>query len=169
MVRPLRVVPQGHLLSRGPSGQLRLDLAPSRLALGATADRHGVCRSGHASDLAPWVFITCDVTLHLLLLLLDIVVVACITVELGATGATVLVEALTARAVSRVCLVDGQGVHLRVLGALVPVAERVLLVRLIRLAILLSQIQLAVHVKVVHLLQRHPSVLSPLLVGLIVI
>lgn len=50
-----------------------------------------------------------------------------------------------------------------------PVAERVLLVRLVRLAILLSQIQLAVHVKVVHLLQRHPSVLIPFLFGLIVV
>ena len=92
-----------------------------------------------------------------------------VPVELGATRAAILVKAFAARPVPRIRLCNGQGVHLRVLGALVPVAERVLLVRLVRLAILLSQIQLAVHVKVVHLLQRHPSVLIPLLFGLIVV
>ena len=92
-----------------------------------------------------------------------------VPVELRAARAAILVEAFAARPVPRVCLRNGQGVHLRVLGALVPVAESVLFVRLVRLAILLSQIQLAVHVKVVHLLQRHPSVLIPLLLGLIVV
>ena len=33
VVRSLRVVPDGHLLSRGSVGQFRLDLAATRLAL----------------------------------------------------------------------------------------------------------------------------------------
>ena len=65
--------------------------------------------------------------LLLLLLLLDIVVMTCIAVELRASGAPVLIETLTARSIPRVGLVNGEGVHLRVLRALVPIRERVLL------------------------------------------
>ena len=98
--------------------------------------------------------------LLLLLLLLDIVVMACITVELRASGPPVLIETFAARSVPRVGLVNGEWVHLRVLRALVPIRERVLLdVARVGVRALLSQVELAVHIEVVHLLQGHASAL----------
>lgn len=76
-----------------------------------------------------------------------------VTVELRATRAPILVEAFTSRTVSRVGLVDSEWVHLRVLRTLVPVRESVLFdMTWVRMRALFGQIELTVHVKVVHLL-----------------
>ena len=111
------------MLSRGSSGQLWLDLAAAGLALRA-ATHCNLVATGHPRDLPSWVFTARTRPLQLLLLLfllllllllLNIVVMARVTVELGASGAPVLIETFTARSVPRVGLVDGERVHLRVL------------------------------------------------------
>ena len=76
-----------------------------------------------------------------------------VTVELRATRAPILIEALTSWTVSRVGLVDSEWVHLRVLRTLVPVRESVLFdMTWVRMRALFGQIELTIHVKVVHLL-----------------
>ena len=101
-----------------------------------------------------------------LLLLLNVVVVACISVELGASRASIFIETLASWAVSRVGLVDREWIHLGVLRALVPVTESVLLhVGRIRMRTLFRQVQLTVHVEIVYLLEGHALLSSLLLVS----
>lgn len=101
-----------------------------------------------------------------LLLLLNVVVVACISVELGASRASIFIETLASWAVSRVGLVDRKWIHLGVLRALVPVTESVLLhVGRIRMRTLFRQVQLTVHVEIVYLLEGHALLSSLLLVS----
>jgi len=103
-------------------------------------------------------------------LLLNVVVVACISVELGASRPSIFIEALASWAVSRVGLVDCKRVHLGVLRALVAITERVLLhVGRIRMRTLFCQVQLTVHVEIVYLLQGHALLSSLLLLSLVVV
>ena len=123
VVRTLGVIPHRHLLSRGSCSQLWLDLTATGLALGASTHCNLVT-TGHTRDLTPWVFTAWACPLQLLLLLfllllllllLDIVIVSCVAVELRASRASIFVETFTTWSVSRVGLVDGKGIHLRVL------------------------------------------------------
>jgi len=87
--------------------------------------------------------------------------------ELRATRSPILVETLPSRPVPRVRLVHCERVHLRVLRTLVPVGESVLFnVAWVRMGALLSQVELTVHVEVVHLLKWHPSALLRLLLSI---
>ena len=176
VVWSLRVVSHRHLLSRGPGRQFRLDLAPARLALRATTDRHRVGSRVYTRNLASRVFVVAGVhgSLHLfllllLLLLLDIVVMTRIAVELRATRASILIKALAACTVSWISFVDSERIHLWVLWPLMSVWKCVLLDMIwIDLRIFLWQVELTIHIEVINLLQRHP-VLSPLRVILVVI
>ena len=105
-----------------------------------------------------------------MLLLLNVVVVACISVELGASRTSIFIETLASRAVSRVGLVDRKWVHLGVLRALVAVTERVLFhVGRIWMRALFRQVQLTIHVEIVYLLEGHALLSSLLLLSLFVI
>lgn len=87
--------------------------------------------------------------------------------ELRSTWSAVLIEALATWPIPRIGLVHSQGVHLRVLRALVAVGESILFdVAWVRVRTLLCQVELTVHVEVIDLLEGHASALLRFLLRL---